>query len=101
MATRHYLKKCLCFAGLLATVLANPGLLSAANAEAPKNALNLYVALDGNDAWSGRLDKPNADKNDGPLASLDGARIKVRDQIKQGLDIPTLIKLAKELTNGK
>ena len=87
----NYLKKCLCFAGLLATVLANPGLLSAANAEAPNNALNLYVALDGNDAWSGRLAKPNADKSDGPLASLDGARIKVRDQIKKGLDIPLTV----------
>ena len=29
-----------------------------------------YVATNGNDAWSGRLDSPNADKTDGPFATL-------------------------------
>ena len=85
------LKKCLCLAVLFATVLATPDLVSAANAEALQNALNLYVALDGNDAWSGRLDTPNADQSDGPLASLDGARMKIRDQIKKGLDAPVTV----------
>jgi hypothetical protein len=37
-----------------------------------------YVAPDGNDQWSGRIEKPNADKSDGPLASLKGARDAVR-----------------------
>jgi hypothetical protein len=37
-------------------------------------ALTLHVAVDGNDAWSGRPARPNAAHNDGPLASLDGAR---------------------------
>jgi len=37
-------------------------------------AVVLYVSPDGNDAWSGRLDEPNADRTDGPLASLEGAR---------------------------
>jgi hypothetical protein len=37
-----------------------------------------YVSPDGNDAWTGRLDTPNANKTDGPLASLTGARNKVR-----------------------
>lgn len=40
--------------------------------------LILYVAVNGNDSWSGKLLKPNAEKNDGPLASLDGARNAVR-----------------------
>ena len=37
-------------------------------------AAELYVAPDGNDAWSGTLAAPNADKSDGPVASLTGAR---------------------------
>ncbi|MCY3019122.1 MAG: right-handed parallel beta-helix repeat-containing protein [Planctomycetota bacterium] len=37
-------------------------------------ALDLYVAPDGNDAWSGRLARPNAERTDGPLATLAGAR---------------------------
>lgn len=41
-------------------------------------AVDLYVAPDGNDAWSGSLDRPNGDGTDGPLASLAGARDAVR-----------------------
>ena len=40
--------------------------------------LVLHVAPDGNDAWSGRLDQPNSDQSDGPLATLAGARDAVR-----------------------
>ncbi|NQU76024.1 MAG: hypothetical protein HQ546_06920, partial [Planctomycetes bacterium] len=36
--------------------------------------LCLYVAVDGCDRWSGRLSKPNATGNDGPLATLTRAR---------------------------
>lgn len=36
--------------------------------------LQLYVAPNGNDAWSGQLEAPNADQSDGPLATLAGAR---------------------------
>jgi parallel beta helix pectate lyase-like protein len=42
-------------------------------------ALTLHVAPDGNDAWSGKLDAPNVDKTDGPLASLAGARNAARN----------------------
>ena len=45
-----------------------------------------YVAPNGDDAWSGTLAEPNADKRDGPLATLEGARIKVRAAIGKGLD---------------
>ncbi|MFQ6096821.1 MAG: right-handed parallel beta-helix repeat-containing protein, partial [Armatimonadota bacterium] len=41
-------------------------------------ATRLYVASDGNDAWSGRLKRPNEKRTDGPLASLTGARDAVR-----------------------
>lgn len=38
----------------------------------------LYVATDGSDEWSGRLAAPNAQRTDGPLASLGGARDAIR-----------------------
>ncbi len=37
-----------------------------------------FVATDGNDNWSGRLPSPNADRTDGPFASLTRARDAVR-----------------------
>ena len=54
--------------------------------------VTLYAAPDGNDAWSGRLERPNADGTDGPVASLAGARDAVRRARNGGapeeLDIP-------------
>ncbi len=38
----------------------------------------LFVSPNGNDSWSGKLAEPNASNTDGPLASLDAARLKVR-----------------------
>jgi len=38
----------------------------------------LHVAPDGNDAWSGRLSRVNAEGTDGPLGSLIGARNAIR-----------------------
>lgn len=56
--------------------------------------MNLYVATNGNDRWSGRLPEPNADNTDGPLASPDGARRRVRDRKEAGqLAGPTTIHL--------
>ncbi len=43
-----------------------------------------FVATNGNDAWSGTLDAPNADGTDGPFASLERARNAMR-----GSDIDT------------
>lgn len=42
------------------------------------SATTLYVAPNGNNAWSGRLPTPNELKSDGPLASLVGARNAIR-----------------------
>jgi hypothetical protein len=39
---------------------------------------DFYVAADGNDAWSGRLAAPNAEKTDGPLATVPAAQRAVR-----------------------
>jgi hypothetical protein len=38
-----------------------------------------YLAPNGNDSWSGLLAEANADQSDGPLASLDAARLTVRE----------------------
>ena len=56
-------------------------ILAASN---PSPAATLHVAPNGNDAWSGRLAEPNADKTDGPLATLAGARDAVRKLKAQG-----------------
>ena len=46
-------------------------------------ASTFYVATDGNDGWSGRLAAANAEKTDGPLATLTGARNVIR-KLKAG-----------------
>ena len=38
-----------------------------------------YVATNGNDNWSGQLESPNADRSDGPFATL----VRARDAIRQ------------------
>jgi hypothetical protein len=40
--------------------------------------LILFVSTEGNDQWSGRLAEPNADRTDGPFASIGAARDAVR-----------------------
>jgi hypothetical protein len=49
-----------------------------AQTTAHAQAITLYVATNGNDAWSGRMAEPNTEKTDGPLASLTGARDALR-----------------------
>ncbi len=39
-----------------------------------------HVAPDGNDAWSGKLKSPNADKTDGPFATI----ARARDEMRKG-----------------
>ncbi len=47
--------------------------------------LSLYVATNGNDAWSGRLPQPNRARTDGPFATFPRARDEVRKQKAEGL----------------
>jgi hypothetical protein len=54
---------------LAAACLASLMTLSTLSAEEAK----IYVATNGNDAWTGAMDAPNAAKTDGPLATLDRA----------------------------
>ena len=45
---------------------------------AAKRVADLFVAPQGNDAWSGRLAEPNSSKTDGPLATIEHAQQLVR-----------------------
>ncbi len=59
------------------------------------SAAELHVATNGNDTWSGELSTPSADGTDGPLATLAGARDKIRHLKAKGpLDGPVRILLA-------
>lgn len=57
-------------------------------------AATLHVAPNGNDQWSGKLATPNAAKTDGPLASLDGARLAVRKLKATQPDEPVQVQFA-------
>ncbi|MDD3926598.1 MAG: right-handed parallel beta-helix repeat-containing protein [bacterium] len=54
-------------------------------------ATEYYVALNGNDAWSGTLPAPNPGETDGPFATLPHARDVVRNLISQGLTAPVSV----------
>ena len=54
--------------------------------------MDIYVAVDGNDAWSGRLAVANADGSDGPLRTLAGAQAAVR-RLKGELTEPREIRV--------
>ena len=51
--------------------------MSAQPSEQPE--ATFFVAKDGNDAWSGKLAEPNAEKTDGPFATI----VKARDAIRK------------------
>ncbi len=58
-------------------------------------AVDLHVAPDGNDTWSGTLARPNAARTDGPLATLTGARDILRRLRAQGhLNEPVHVRIA-------
>jgi|GEM_PF-5435287 len=52
--------------------------LTAASVTPAVASTELYVAVDGDDRWSGRLAAPDAEASDGPLATLAAARDAVR-----------------------
>jgi hypothetical protein len=56
--------------------------------------LSLYVATDGNDAWSGRVSRPNRTRTDGPFATLPRARDEVRKQKAAGLRGDVCVEIA-------
>lgn len=70
---RHRLLLILWSLGILAGAVAAPAAGSPGNV-----AADVYVAPDGNDQWSGTLPAPNAQRTDGPLATLEAARDAIR-----------------------
>lgn len=58
------------------------------------NEVVLYVAPGGNDAWSGKLSAVNAQRTDGPVASLAGARDAVRKVRGESPDRPVRVVIA-------
>ncbi|OGV68283.1 MAG: hypothetical protein A3K19_08070 [Lentisphaerae bacterium RIFOXYB12_FULL_65_16] len=70
---------------VLAAMLAAGGPAAAVTAAEP--GARLYVATDGNDAWSGTRSRPNWGKSDGPFATLERARDAVR-KLKQAGALP-------------
>ncbi|MBE0542786.1 MAG: hypothetical protein IH623_15625, partial [Verrucomicrobia bacterium] len=63
-----------CVAGVMVSTLL--ALLAGGTAAAAE--LVIHVSPRGDDAWSGIPAKPNADKTDGPVATLAGARDALR-----------------------
>src|SRR5689334_8543500 len=68
---------------LAVVVVAALAVLSVGGAALPAagegRMLDLYVAPDGDDRWSGRLAAPNAARTDGPFATLERARDALRN----------------------
>jgi len=56
-------------------------------AETTARPTQLYVAVNGNDSWSGRLSAPNTAGTDGPFATLERARDEIR-KLKAGSGLP-------------
>ena len=52
--------------------------LSEAGTVSAQTATTLYVSTAGDDAWTGALPEPDADRSDGPLATLEAARDALR-----------------------
>src|SRR3954468_9605847 len=46
-----------------------------------------YVAADGNDRWSGKVPTANAEKTDGPFATLEHARVAILEQKKHQVPV--------------
>ena len=67
---------------------------AARGADGSTDGADFVVAPDGNDAWSGRLAAPDAQRTDGPFASLERARDAVRQlRSRQKVDRPIIVRL--------
>ncbi|MGA8182767.1 MAG: hypothetical protein WB819_03885, partial [Terriglobia bacterium] len=61
---------------------------------APRNTAHtvFYVATDGNDSWTGKLDKPNAAGTDGPFHTVQRAQKAIRNLKARGpLETPVTV----------
>ncbi|MEW6359363.1 MAG: right-handed parallel beta-helix repeat-containing protein [Planctomycetota bacterium] len=65
----------ICMARLAVTIVLTAG------------CMEFYVATNGNDTWSGRMAEPNAEKTDGPFATLERARDEIQKQKPNGATV--------------
>ena len=65
------------FVGLTVALCAWTTLIRAESRKSDKD-FDFYISPRGDDNWSGRLPEPNAARTDGPLATLEKAKSKVR-----------------------
>ncbi len=85
-AKRAGLRWAVSFGGLSFLLLGCTALAQTPQAERPAGA-TFFVAVGGNDAWSGTLAEPNATQTDGPFATLDRARDAIR-KMKKAAPLP-------------
>ncbi|MGC8642797.1 MAG: hypothetical protein ACP5XB_23300 [Isosphaeraceae bacterium] len=71
------------------TIWSSVSLSRTIRAEGP----TIYVAPGGNDAWSGKLPAPSADRSDGPVATPEKARDLVRALLAKSADKPIHVEL--------
>ncbi|MFQ6040490.1 MAG: right-handed parallel beta-helix repeat-containing protein [Candidatus Poribacteria bacterium] len=82
---------------MFSTSLDAMGILSlaingSANTQNEEPKATFFVSKDGNDAWSGKLAAPNAEKTDGPFATVVRARDAIREmKTKQSLSEPVTV----------
>jgi hypothetical protein len=57
-------------------------------AEAHAKSVQIFVATNGDDGWSGQLEKPTPDRRDGPVATIQAALKLVRDIRRSGAKGP-------------
>jgi len=69
-------------------------LLSLPLMTAQAQPIRFYVSTEGNDAWSGRLARPNARRTDGPFATLQRAQKAVRTVRARGVTTPVEVIVA-------
>ncbi|HOK80759.1 MAG TPA: right-handed parallel beta-helix repeat-containing protein [bacterium] len=67
------LRKVLIITIVLVTIIQMPGYTMET-----ENIKSIYVATNGNDTWSGLYPEPLSDRSDGPLATIEAAKDKIR-----------------------
>ena len=72
---------------ILGAILLSTSLSSASE----RSKADFYVSTVGSDTWSGKLAAPNADRSDGPFATLTRARDTVRELKKNDLEKPITV----------
>ena len=77
-------------------VIVLSALATAATCRAAEPQADYFVSVNGSDSWSGTLAVPNAQKSDGPFATLERARDAIRELKRQ--ESADLIVLVREGT---